>query len=180
MTFVPAWISCSYLELQYYANPKHQQLIKPHLHIETNPYGSDNMLAAGGRGVFYSRHLGRRKSSGGPCTQRNSPFTEKRALSSCHGWQGKCQGLFLSSCVTLSNEETLYILSGILCRFFFTLLRTISLLENHVHAVSVRCLEDILCEVVFKHCGVTTFQCGLDKSRRLCNHLQYPPSDVAS
>lgn len=73
------------LESQYYVNSKQHHLINLHLHAESNPYGSDNMFAAGGRGIFYSKHLGRRKASGGPRTQRNSPFTEKHALSSCHG-----------------------------------------------------------------------------------------------
>lgn len=55
--------------------------------------------------ICYSKHLGRRGASDGPCTRRNSPFTEMHALSSCHGWQGKCQGLFFLLVLLLATEK---------------------------------------------------------------------------
>ena len=76
-------------------NVKQQQLIKLHLHAELT-HSDVTICLLQETDIFLSWHLGRRKASGGPCTQRNSPFTEKHALGSCHGWRGNVRDFSFS------------------------------------------------------------------------------------
>lgn len=133
-------LNCLHFDLQLYVNAKQNHLIKPNLHAETNPYGSDNMLSAGGREISYSKHLGRRKVSDRPRTQRNSPFTEKQALSSCHWWQGKMSGTFLSLFQLLATKK--HCMWRQACYLVFFLLQNLSLHAEKM--TSIQSLRDVL------------------------------------